>query len=227
MMICWDVQYVQPARALALGGAELIAMPIWGGNEALGQARAIENHVFLATSGYDYPAYIMDPTGGVLAEARETGAAIATIDLSRPPSYHRLGDAKGNVHETRHSKLLPLMAIDPASRTGGLSRRAFLGSLAPTLCAKPRSARIAITLDLEMLRNFPTWDRTEWDFEKGNLDSNTKDYALRLARRVKDRGGRIHFFVVGRVFEQPDVGWLEEILRMGHLLGNHTYDHVD
>jgi len=42
VMICWDLQCSDPARALARRGAELILVPIWGGNEALGKARAIE-----------------------------------------------------------------------------------------------------------------------------------------------------------------------------------------
>lgn len=84
IMICWDVQYADPARALALGGAEIILMPIWGGNEALAKARAIENHVFLVSSGYNHPTYIMDPDGASVAAAPEPGtAAIATIDLTR------------------------------------------------------------------------------------------------------------------------------------------------
>ena len=37
----------------------------------------------------------------------------------------------------------------------------------------------------------------------------------------------MHFFIVGRVFEHPSVAWMEEILRLGHGLGNHTYDHVN
>jgi predicted amidohydrolase len=51
------VQYADPARALALRGAEMILMPIWGGNQTLGKARAIENRVFLISSGYDYPLH--------------------------------------------------------------------------------------------------------------------------------------------------------------------------
>ena len=87
-------------------------------------------------------------------------------------------------------------------------------------------AQIAITFDLEMARNFPTWDQTHWDYEKGNLTEAVKRYAVEAARRVKARGGRIHFFVVGRVFEQENVDWLKEIVRGGHPVGNHTYDHV-
>jgi peptidoglycan/xylan/chitin deacetylase (PgdA/CDA1 family) len=88
-------------------------------------------------------------------------------------------------------------------------------------------ARIAITFDLEMSRNFPRREDTHWDFEKGNLDNASKTYSVESARRVKKRGGRIHFFCVGRVLEQPDVGWLQEIADEGHPIGNHTYDHVN
>ena len=77
-----------------------------------------------------------------------------------------------------------------------------------------------------MSRNFPAWEQTHWDYEKGNLDEASKRYALGAARRVHQAGGRIHFFVVGRVFEQQDVGWLAEIAEQGHPIGNHTYDHV-
>ncbi len=88
-------------------------------------------------------------------------------------------------------------------------------------------ARIAITLDLEMSRNFPRREDTHWDFEKGNLNEAAKTYSVEAARRVKQRGGRIHFFCVGRVLEQPDIAWLKEIAQQGHPIGNHTYDHVN
>jgi len=90
----------------------------------------------------------------------------------------------------------------------------------------PRKAHIAISLDLEMARNFPRWEDTQWDYEKGNLDAATKRYALEAARRVKARGGVIHFFLVGRALEQENVDWLKELLAAGHRIGNHTYDHV-
>lgn len=88
-------------------------------------------------------------------------------------------------------------------------------------------ATIAITLDLEMSRQYPTRDQFHWDYEKGNLDADTKRYAVEAARRVADRGGRIHFFALGRTMEQEDVGWIEEIAEAGHPIGNHTYDHVN
>jgi predicted amidohydrolase len=96
VMICWDLQYADPARALALRGAELLLVPIWGGNEALGKARAIENRVFIATSGYDYPTYVMDPDGEILAIAREDGsAAVAAVDLNKRYADKWLGDMRG------------------------------------------------------------------------------------------------------------------------------------
>jgi hypothetical protein len=121
------------------------------------------------------------------------------------------------------------------------SRRGFLAASvaagAGIVCARrlradqkedqPAKAQIAITLDLEMSRNFPTWDQTRWDYEKGNLNGETKRYTVEACRRVKAAGGVLHMFVVGRVFEQPDVEWLREIAAAGHPIGNHTYDHVN
>jgi hypothetical protein len=106
-----------------------------------------------------------------------------------------------------------------ASASGGLASHA----------AQPASARarIGITLDLEMSRNFPTWEQTHWDYEKGNLDAATKRYAVEVARRVKARGGVLHFFLVGRALEQENVDWLKQLIADGHRIGNHTYDHVN
>jgi predicted amidohydrolase len=95
LMICYDVFFSDPARALATQGAEMILMPIWGGDEALAKARAIENQVFLVASGYNHPTYIMDPSGERLSEARERGtAATATIDLNRSYADPWLGEMR-------------------------------------------------------------------------------------------------------------------------------------
>jgi peptidoglycan/xylan/chitin deacetylase (PgdA/CDA1 family) len=114
-----------------------------------------------------------------------------------------------------------------------LAGATFAGACAlagPTLRATAASnsskAQIAITLDLEMARNFPNWDDTHWDYEKGNLNQAAKDYTVAACRRVRQRGGVIHTFVGGQVFEQEDVDWLKEIAGAGHPIGNHTYDHV-
>ncbi len=88
-------------------------------------------------------------------------------------------------------------------------------------------ALVAITLDLEMSAEYPKRGMTEWNFRKGELDADTKRYATEAARVVKDRGGRIHFFALGRTLEQADVGWLKDLAAAGHPVGNHTYDHVN
>src|SRR5262245_64554991 len=111
-----------------------------------------------------------------------------------------------------------------------LTRRDFLaaaGGLAAgaTLAEPPaKKALVAVTLDLEMSRNFPAWDDTHWDYEKGNLNPETIRYTIDACKRVKKAGGVLHCFVVGRTFEQEKTDWLKELAQAGHPLGNHTYD---
>ncbi len=124
------------------------------------------------------------------------------------------------------------------SRSKAISRRGFLAAAGAGLAAAGKvsaaaaagagadKALVAITLDLEMARNFPHWNDTEWDYIKGNLNQAAKDYVVGAAKRVKAQGGVVHCFVVGRVFEQANVDWLKKIVDEGHPVGNHTYDHV-
>lgn len=115
------------------------------------------------------------------------------------------------------------------------TRRHFLAAAATGVAASalpaaqpaPKQALIAITLDLEMSRNFPTWEQTHWDYEKGNLNEETKRYTVEACRRVRGHGGVVHCFAVGRAFEQESVEWLQGIVKAGHPVGNHTYDHVN
>src|SRR3954452_7804525 len=115
-----------------------------------------------------------------------------------------------------------------------IDRRAFVAGAATataaglvTAAAVGGPAQIAISLDLEMARNFPTWETTHWDYEKGNLNDEAKAYAVEAARRVKAAGGVVHFFLVGRALEQENVDWLKQLAAEGHRIGNHTYDHVN
>lgn len=96
IMICYDVFFGDPAKSLAMKGAEVILLPIWGGDETLAKARAIENRIFLITSGYDHPTYIMDPYGERIAAAPNRGdVAVSTIDLARRYRDAYLGDMRG------------------------------------------------------------------------------------------------------------------------------------
>src|SRR5512145_1219568 len=99
---------------------------------------------------------------------------------------------------------------------GSLNRREFIASTAAALSTSAAGqtpaqlrdrALVAITFDLEMSRNFPTREQTHWDYEKGNLNAETKRYAVEAGRRVRRHGGVIHYFAVGQVFEQADVSW--------------------
>ena len=107
IMICWDSQYPLPARALAARGAELIMVPIWGGNPTLMKARAIENQVYIATCAYsDLPTAVYGPDGTILAEATERGTvAIAEIDFSKPFYFPWLGNMKDRLVRERRADI--------------------------------------------------------------------------------------------------------------------------
>lgn len=103
MLICYDLQFPEPARELANRGAEIILVPAYGFQTILGQTRAIENQVHLVTSIYEDDGKveaqrrwgitgIIDPTGAVIARAAGPGTlAIADIDLS-PRQWVWLGN---------------------------------------------------------------------------------------------------------------------------------------
>ena len=95
IMICWDLQFPEAARALAAQGAEIILLPIWGGNETLWRARAIENCVYVVSSSYDMKSGVVDPVGQVLAEATAQQPVVC-VELDLEKQYHQrwLGDMK-------------------------------------------------------------------------------------------------------------------------------------
>lgn len=106
MMICWDLQFPEPARAMAAKGAEIILLPIWGGSDVLAQARAIENHIFLISSSYDMRTFIVDPAGKVLAEAtKDKPVATAELFLDRKIIQPWLGDMKTRTWKERRVDL--------------------------------------------------------------------------------------------------------------------------
>ena len=100
MMICWDSQYADPARALAAKGAEIIFLPIWGGYSTLMQARALENHVYLVTAGYDCETAVYNPLGKALHSTRESGVfKTVAVDLNQRFIEPWLGDMRGRFHK--------------------------------------------------------------------------------------------------------------------------------
>jgi len=109
MMICWDVHFPEVARNLSNNGAEVIAMPIWGGIPTLASARAIENQVYLVTSTYSNPGPdamttgVWDHTGKRLVESSsEWGKVfVAEVDLERRKHWNWLGDFKARIARER------------------------------------------------------------------------------------------------------------------------------
>lgn len=109
LIVCWDVQFPEPARAMARKGAELLLLPIWGGNETLAKARAIENHVFLVSSSYDMKTFVVDPEGKVLEEAsKDQPFVTAELHLDKKIFQWWLGDMKARTWRERR----PDLAID-------------------------------------------------------------------------------------------------------------------
>jgi predicted amidohydrolase len=102
LMICWDLQFPEPCRAMCAKGAELVLLPIWGGSETLAKARAIENSIFLVSSSYDMKSFIVDPAGNVLAEATSPNpVAGADLHLDRVIFQPWLGNMKTRTWKER------------------------------------------------------------------------------------------------------------------------------
>lgn len=124
LMICWDVQFPEPARALALKGAEVILLPIWGGNELLARARAIENHVFLISSSYNMKTFIVDPKGDVRAEGTpEQPVAVAELNLDERIIQPWVGDMKTRTWKERRPDLPVEGKPQPVAKQSLSSRR--------------------------------------------------------------------------------------------------------
>lgn len=114
LLICWDVQFPEPWRAAGLEGAEMVLLPIWGGNETLLRARAIENHAFVVSSGYDIKSCIVSPDGNILAEATAESRAVTTaVNLDEKIYQRWIGDMRTRTWKERRGDLP--RGLDPVS----------------------------------------------------------------------------------------------------------------
>ncbi len=92
----------------------------------------------------------------------------------------------------------------------------------------PNGARFAVQLsfDLEMVTNFPYWT-SFWNHRKGAIDEATKTYVGKINAKCERYGAKAHYFLVGSLFEDPDIDYLKKTVAAGHAVGNHTYTHVN
>jgi predicted amidohydrolase len=98
IMICWDVTFPEPARALAQQGAEVIFLPIWGGDINLAKARAIENQVYLVSSTYDMISAVFDLEGKVVRQAeQDKDVVVVDVNLNEQKLWPWLGDLKNRI----------------------------------------------------------------------------------------------------------------------------------
>ncbi len=98
LMICWDVTFPEPARTLAQKGAEIIFLPIWGGDIKLAEARAIENQVYLVSSTYDMISAVFDQEGEVMKEATlDHPVVVVEVDLNKQKLLPWIGDLKSRI----------------------------------------------------------------------------------------------------------------------------------
>lgn len=105
IMICWDVTFPEPARLLAEQGAEVIFLPIWGGDLTLAKARAIENQVYLVSSTYDMVTGVFDLEGNIIEQAaNDKEVVVVDVNLNEQKLWPWLGDLKNRIPRERPSK---------------------------------------------------------------------------------------------------------------------------
>jgi len=81
IIICIESAFPEIMRAAVLKGAEIVLVPIWGGDEDTIRVRAKENGVYVATSSFDMKCMVVDRRGNVMAETfRDLGTGVATAD---------------------------------------------------------------------------------------------------------------------------------------------------
>ena len=89
--------------------------------------------------------------------------------------------------------------------------------------ALPEGVRCAVALsyDLEMCAGYsPTL------VNHGRIMPPLREYTLDLCATAEAFDVGLQFFYVGNGLEEPDIDYLHEILRRGHVIDNHTYNHV-
>ena len=120
-MVCWDMQYPESGRILALMGADIIACPTWGWEDIF-RCRAYENSIPMVVamgvpaSGIIWdccnPSCIVDNMGTILSQGTmtDTGIIMAELDITKEPEpQYGSGEITGktSMRDIRRSQRLP------------------------------------------------------------------------------------------------------------------------
>ncbi|NKB72792.1 MAG: hypothetical protein GKR89_37450 [Candidatus Latescibacteria bacterium] len=109
LLICYDMVFPEPARCLALGGADIVFHSTLGGaaigdgdiSRAAFRTRAAENLVYLVVAWRGSGSMIIAPTGDILAAGGDGDLVIADID----PFGGRQGGDAFNTQEDMRARL--------------------------------------------------------------------------------------------------------------------------
>ena len=116
VLICHDTTFPELPRILAVKGAEIVFVPIWGGDMDTMRTRAKENAYWWVTAGFDVASMVIDPTGNVRASTwkdRGDGVAWFEADLDEKFPVDWLGEWKNAVWKQRRPKLYGPLTDEP------------------------------------------------------------------------------------------------------------------
>ncbi|MDO5337148.1 MAG: carbon-nitrogen hydrolase family protein [Eubacteriales bacterium] len=110
--VCWDMQFPETARILAIKGADIVFCPTWGWEWIYGPARAYENGIYVAAAmgvpywmdieGLRSPSQIIAPDGSILVcgNISDDEAVVGEADIRTAKVYRkaRLDDRRQELY---------------------------------------------------------------------------------------------------------------------------------
>jgi predicted amidohydrolase len=110
--ICWDMQFPETCRILALQGAKIILCPTWGWEWLYAGCRAYENGIYAAGAmavpynniiqGLRLPSSVINPEGMTIAQASANKAEVlyCDVDLNHEWDVHtiRMNDRRSSLY---------------------------------------------------------------------------------------------------------------------------------
>lgn len=119
LCICWDMQFPEVCRVLALRGAQIVLCPTWGWESIYAGSRAYENGIYAAgimavpyggpIQGIRIPSSVFNPNGEIAAIGSHDKAEIVAcdVDLQKKWDIHKIR-MEGRRPELYHSLTVEL-----------------------------------------------------------------------------------------------------------------------